>query len=199
MFATVGFTLLSWQRSAADMAGTAWRGAPSLSAWAEAKCCRSLSSARSMPGGSTRNLQRTVCRWPRVGRGTCCSTYSACSAYGLGAELLNFGALIAFMGVNLAALLAVLRDREGKHNGAPPRCSSASHRACPPAKFELDAFCLLVGNCFGSSCRMDAAARGIHDLFLFVEESKLESLDRRRNLDGRWYRVWCLENSGIPW
>ena len=40
-------------------------------------------------------------------------------SYGLGAEMLNFGALIAFMGVNLAAFVRYY-VREGKHNGWPP-------------------------------------------------------------------------------
>src|ERR1035438_2863507 len=40
-------------------------------------------------------------------------------SYGLGAEMLNFGALIAFMGVNLAAFVRYY-VREGKHNGVPP-------------------------------------------------------------------------------
>ena len=40
-------------------------------------------------------------------------------SYGLGAEMLNFGALIAFMGVNLAAFVRYY-VREGKHNGMPP-------------------------------------------------------------------------------
>jgi len=40
-------------------------------------------------------------------------------SYGLGAEMLNFGALIAFMGVNLAAFVRYY-VREGKHNGLPP-------------------------------------------------------------------------------
>ena len=40
-------------------------------------------------------------------------------SYGLGAEMLNFGALIAFMGVNLAAFVRYF-VREGKHNAVPP-------------------------------------------------------------------------------
>jgi len=40
-------------------------------------------------------------------------------SYGLGAEMLNFGALIAFMGVNMAAFVRYY-VREGKHNGVPP-------------------------------------------------------------------------------
>ncbi len=40
-------------------------------------------------------------------------------SYGLGAEMLNFGALIAFMGVNLAAYMRYY-VREGKHNAIPP-------------------------------------------------------------------------------
>lgn len=40
-------------------------------------------------------------------------------SYGLGAEMLNFGALIAFMGVNMAAFVRYYM-REGGHNGAPP-------------------------------------------------------------------------------
>jgi len=40
-------------------------------------------------------------------------------SYGLGAEMLNFGALIAFMGVNLAAFVRYY-VREGKHNGVLP-------------------------------------------------------------------------------
>src|ERR1700686_1704333 len=40
-------------------------------------------------------------------------------SYGLGAEMLNFGALIAFMGVNLAAYVRYY-VREGKHNAVPP-------------------------------------------------------------------------------
>ena len=40
-------------------------------------------------------------------------------SYGLGAEMLNFGALIAFMGVNMAAFVRYY-VREGGHNGIPP-------------------------------------------------------------------------------
>ena len=40
-------------------------------------------------------------------------------SYGLGAEMLNFGALIAFMGVNMAAFVRYY-VREGGHNGVPP-------------------------------------------------------------------------------
>src|SRR5882672_10182891 len=40
-------------------------------------------------------------------------------SYGLGAEMLNFGALIAFMGVNLAAFVRY-HVREGKNSWAPP-------------------------------------------------------------------------------
>jgi len=40
-------------------------------------------------------------------------------SYGLGAEMLNFGALIAFMGVNLAAFVRYY-VREGKHSATPP-------------------------------------------------------------------------------
>ncbi len=40
-------------------------------------------------------------------------------SYGLGAEMLNFGALIAFMGVNMAAFVRY-HVREGGHNGVPP-------------------------------------------------------------------------------
>jgi len=40
-------------------------------------------------------------------------------SYGLGAEMLNFGALIAFMGVNMAAFVRYY-VREGSHNGIPP-------------------------------------------------------------------------------
>jgi len=40
-------------------------------------------------------------------------------SYKLGAEMLNFGALIAFMGVNMAAFVRY-HVREGKHNGVPP-------------------------------------------------------------------------------
>lgn len=40
-------------------------------------------------------------------------------SYGLGAEMLNFGALIAFMGVNMAAFVRYY-VREGKHSGIPP-------------------------------------------------------------------------------
>src|ERR1700675_1069422 len=45
-------------------------------------------------------------------------------SYGLGAEMLNFGALIAFMGVNLAAFVRYY-VREGKHNGVPPLALTA--------------------------------------------------------------------------
>ena len=40
-------------------------------------------------------------------------------SYGLGAEMLNFGALIAFMGVNLAAFMRYY-VREGHHSAIPP-------------------------------------------------------------------------------
>jgi len=40
-------------------------------------------------------------------------------SYGLGAEMLNFGALIAFMGVNMAAFVRYY-VREGKHHALPP-------------------------------------------------------------------------------
>jgi amino acid transporter len=40
-------------------------------------------------------------------------------SYGLGAEMLNFGALIAFMGVNLAAFVRYY-VREGRHSAMPP-------------------------------------------------------------------------------
>jgi amino acid transporter len=40
-------------------------------------------------------------------------------SYGLGAEMLNFGALIAFMGVNLAAFVRY-HVREGGHSALPP-------------------------------------------------------------------------------
>jgi len=40
-------------------------------------------------------------------------------SYGLGAEMLNFGALIAFMGVNLAAFVRY-HVREGGHSAVPP-------------------------------------------------------------------------------
>src|SRR5882724_2185805 len=40
-------------------------------------------------------------------------------SYGLGAEMLNFGALIAFMGVNLAAFVRYY-VREGRHSAIPP-------------------------------------------------------------------------------
>jgi len=40
-------------------------------------------------------------------------------SYGLGAEMLNFGALIAFMGVNMAAFVRYY-VREGGHSGIPP-------------------------------------------------------------------------------
>ena len=40
-------------------------------------------------------------------------------SYGLGAEMLNFGALIAFMGVNLAAFVRY-HVREGHHSALPP-------------------------------------------------------------------------------
>ena len=40
-------------------------------------------------------------------------------SYGLGAEMLNFGALIAFMGVNMAAFVHYY-VREGQHKGWPP-------------------------------------------------------------------------------
>lgn len=40
-------------------------------------------------------------------------------SYGLGAEMLNFGALIAFMGVNMAAFVRYY-VREGSHSGIPP-------------------------------------------------------------------------------
>jgi len=46
-------------------------------------------------------------------------------SYGLGAEMLNFGALIAFMGVNMAAFVRYY-VREGKHNGIPPLVLTAA-------------------------------------------------------------------------
>jgi putrescine importer len=45
-------------------------------------------------------------------------------SYGLGAEMLNFGALIAFMGVNLAAFVRYY-VRERKHSAVPPLLMTA--------------------------------------------------------------------------
>jgi putrescine importer len=45
-------------------------------------------------------------------------------SYGLGAEMLNFGALIAFMGVNMAAFVRYY-VREGKNSAVPPLLATA--------------------------------------------------------------------------
>jgi amino acid transporter len=84
-------------------------------------------------------------------------------SYGLGAEMLNFGALIAFMGVNLAAFVRYF-VREGKHNAVPPLL--------------LTGLISCRRNRISDPCPMGASARGIYNLFFSLEKLKLESLDR---------------------
>ena len=77
-------------------------------------------------------------------------------AYGLGAEMLNFGALIAFMGVNLAALLRYFVRAETKKLGylLPPVlgfliCLGLWLNLSKPAKI-VGAIWMAVGIIFGA-------------------------------------------------
>ena len=118
-------------------------------------------------------------------------------SYGLGAEMLNFGALIAFMGVNLAAFVRYyVRERE-KQCGASAAAYGAGDRTGSLAGFGL-ALAGCRGNRIGDSCSMDSSTGRIHDLFLSLEEFKLESLDRWRYLDDCRHRLRSLENERLP-
>lgn len=68
-------------------------------------------------GFRTYSLSSTTLTWETLKR-----VLNGGAAYGLGAEMLNFGALIAFMGVNLAALLRYFVRAEEKKIGnlVPP-------------------------------------------------------------------------------
>src|SRR6478672_9013548 len=65
-------------------------------------------------------------------------------SYGLGAEMLNFGALIAFMGVNLAAFFRY-HVREGGHSAAPPLLITALVIALVLLPFESTALLVVAG------------------------------------------------------
>ncbi len=115
MFAIVGFTLL-----------VANFGSGMGAQIGAARLLYGMGRSKALPPGFLRQgrsqapraaEQRPVCRrhrafWRAAGE-------FGLFSYGLGAEMLNFGALIAFMGVNLAAFVRYY-VREGKHNGVPP-------------------------------------------------------------------------------
>ena len=118
-------------------------------------------------------------------------------SYGLGAEMLNFGALIAFMGVNLAAFVRYY-VREKKNSPIPPLLLTALVIVLvlwPGSNWIILA---AAGAALVAVCRLDSTARWIHHLLLSLEKSQLESLDRRRHLDGRRHRLRSMEDKRFP-
>ena len=105
----------------------------------------------------------------------------------LALEMLNFGALIAFMGVNLAAFVRY-NVREAKKSPILPALLTLVIIAIgvwPGSNMTAYA---VAGVCLLISRPDRAAARRFHDLLFPLEEPQLESMDRRWHLDAGWHR-----------
>ena len=193
MFAIVGFTLLGSQlrvrNGSTNRSGTSalWHGTQQGAAAVVLWSGRSQTTCASQ--------QRVLCGRHRSRRGTSGEFWPL--QLRPGAEMLNFGALIAFMGVNLAAFVRYY-VREGKHNGIPPLLLTALVIALvlrPGSNVDADD---RRRNSIGDPRRVDASTCRVHDLLFPVEESQLEGLDRGKYLDGRRHSIRSVEDAWLP-
>ena len=118
-------------------------------------------------------------------------------SYGLGAEMLNFGALIAFMGVNMAAFVRYY-VREGGKSPIPPLVLTALVIALVLLPTSNWIVLAVAGRDAGYPGRVGTAAGRVHHLFFPVEEPELESLDRGRHLDAGRNPFRRDQDEGLP-